>query len=227
MRESYIEGPASHDGPESCAGSRKGAGEALTGAHTGGVLSRENRCNQGADAVVLSGRPRADRRQGESAGDPARSETSSMCGNSMHENREIPCSPPGDGPRGRAGKVGDRNPATHGHGKSDSSIVPMRPPNKAGVPAAEAVEGRGLAKENALKPNTPRTQSRTDSVPSGLERVRQAAIRNREERLKRASTPRHRRAAPRGVSQHQARCLTGDRRPEVGAVRGATRRESR
>jgi hypothetical protein len=62
MKESYTEGLANHGDPESCAGTRKGAGEALTGAHTGGALSRETRCNQGADAVVLSGRPHADAR---------------------------------------------------------------------------------------------------------------------------------------------------------------------
>ena len=183
MKESYIEGLASHDGPESCADLRKGVGEALTGVHAGRVSSRENTCNQGADAVVLSGRQNASRREGEQAGDPARSETSCMRGNSMHENREIPYLPLVDGSGGRAGKVSDRNPATHGHGKSDSPILPVKPPNKAGLPAAEAVEGRGLTKENALKPNTLRTQCRNECVSSGLERVRQAAIRNREERF--------------------------------------------
>ena len=116
MKESHIKGLASHGNPESCAGARECAGEALTGAHTGGVLSRENRCNQGADAVVLSGRQHASERQGEPTRDPARSQTSSTCGNSMRENREIPCSPPGDGTGGRAGKVDDRNPAMHGDG---------------------------------------------------------------------------------------------------------------
>ena len=37
----------------------------------------------------------------------------------------------------------------HGHEKSDSAIVAMKPPNKAGRPAAEAVERRAEAKENA------------------------------------------------------------------------------
>ena len=41
MKESYGEGIASHTGPKSCAGVRKGAGEALTGVHAGPVLSRE------------------------------------------------------------------------------------------------------------------------------------------------------------------------------------------
>jgi hypothetical protein len=41
MEESYIEGVATHDDPESCAGSREAEREELTGAHTGSVLSRE------------------------------------------------------------------------------------------------------------------------------------------------------------------------------------------
>src|SRR6266568_1183803 len=130
MKESHNEGLASHDGPESCAGTRKGAGEALTGERTGGVLRREIRCNQGADAVELSGRQNTCARKGEGTGDPARSKTSSTCGSSVRENREIPCLPPGDGPGGRAGKVDDRNPATYRHGKSDSSTVPTKPLNK-------------------------------------------------------------------------------------------------
>lgn len=41
MQESYIEGVANHDDPESCVGSREAADEALTGARTGRLLSRE------------------------------------------------------------------------------------------------------------------------------------------------------------------------------------------
>lgn len=41
MKEPYIEGVATHDDPESCTDHRKGAGEALTGARVGWVLSRE------------------------------------------------------------------------------------------------------------------------------------------------------------------------------------------
>lgn len=194
MKESHTEGPASHGDPESCASNRKDAGEALTGAHTGGVLSRENRYNQGADAVVLSGRQHIRVRKGECTGDPARSETSSTCGNSMRENREIPCLTREDGNSGeggppsspaevRAGKAGGRNPAMHGHGKSDRSIVPAKRPNNAGQPAAEAVEGRDLTKENADQRNTLQTQSWENSVPNGLDRVRQAALRNKKERF--------------------------------------------
>ena len=93
MKESYIEGLASHGGPESCAGVRKDAGEALTGVHMGGVLSRDNHRQQGADVVASSGRQNAYARQGECIGNPARSKTSGTYGNSMRENREIPCPP--------------------------------------------------------------------------------------------------------------------------------------
>ena len=62
----------------------------------------------------------------------------------------------------------------HGHGKSDSSIVPERPPNEAGPEAKEAVEGRGLAKGNAPKRNMSQTQS-WRSMFNALERIRQAA----------------------------------------------------
>lgn len=41
MKESYSEGLATHAGPESCAGVRKGVGEVLTGVRAGRVSSRE------------------------------------------------------------------------------------------------------------------------------------------------------------------------------------------
>jgi len=63
---------------------------------------------------------------------------------------------------------------TNGHGKSDSPVVPEKSPNNAGQPAAEGMEGRGLAKGNLPQQNASRTPSRTDA-PSALERVRQAA----------------------------------------------------
>ena len=56
MKEPYGEGLASHTGSESCAHSRKAGGEALTGAHAGGVLSRDMLKNQSADVVHDGGR---------------------------------------------------------------------------------------------------------------------------------------------------------------------------
>ena len=69
----------------------------------------------------------------------------------------------------------------HGHGKSDSSIVPEKLPNKAATGAAEVVEERGLAQGRTLKRNRFRTQSR-QILSSALERIRQAASRRKSER---------------------------------------------
>jgi RNA-directed DNA polymerase len=66
--------------------------------------------------------------------------------------------------------------------KSHRPIVPMKSPNKAGQPAAEAVEGRGLAKGNLPQQNAPRTQNRA-GAPSALERVRQVAAKDSKKRF--------------------------------------------
>jgi RNA-directed DNA polymerase len=68
---------------------------------------------------------------------------------------------------------------TNEHGKSDRPIVPEKSPNKARTPAAEGMEGRGLAKGNPSQQNASRTPSRTDA-PSALERVRQAAKKDKK-----------------------------------------------
>jgi hypothetical protein len=52
MKESHGEGPASHPDHESCVAGREAMGEALTGAHTGEVLSSEITEDQGADLVL-------------------------------------------------------------------------------------------------------------------------------------------------------------------------------
>jgi group II intron reverse transcriptase/maturase len=70
----------------------------------------------------------------------------------------------------------------HGSGKSDRSIVPEKFANKALPQAAEGTEGRDLAKGNLQERNAPRTQSRTGE-PSALERVRQAARKDRKQRF--------------------------------------------
>jgi len=91
MKEPYGEGGASHTGPESCAGTREGAGEALTGARAGWVLSHEiPETLRGADAVHGSGRPRRQHRQRQRLTDPARSETPCTLGNSTRRNWETP-----------------------------------------------------------------------------------------------------------------------------------------
>ena len=71
---------------------------------------------------------------------------------------------------------------TNRRGKSDSSTVPSKSPNKAEGPEAEAMEGKELAKGNSPERNALRTPGR-ESAPSALERVRQVASRNRKQRF--------------------------------------------
>jgi RNA-directed DNA polymerase len=70
----------------------------------------------------------------------------------------------------------------HDHGQSDSPVVPTKFPNKAGEPAAEGMEGRGLAKGNPSQQTAPRAQDRV-GAPSALERVRQVAERDKQVRF--------------------------------------------
>src|SRR5438034_8477128 len=70
---------------------------------------------------------------------------------------------------------------TNGLGKSDRPTVPGKSPNKAGQPA-EGMEGSGLAKGNLRQQNAARTPSRSDA-PSALERVRQAAGKDKKLRF--------------------------------------------
>jgi hypothetical protein len=87
MKVLYVEGLASRDGSESCAGIREDVGEALIGVHVGRVSSREKLFIRGADAVEKSGRQHGMVRYGEHCVGPARSKTreSHLLG-----NREIP-----------------------------------------------------------------------------------------------------------------------------------------
>jgi hypothetical protein len=89
MKESYVKGLATHNGPESCGGARKGKAEALTGERAGRVLSREKELKRDADPVDKRGRSQPTYRNGEARGYPARSETPGMHGSNLRENREI------------------------------------------------------------------------------------------------------------------------------------------
>jgi hypothetical protein len=73
MKDSYVEGLANHNGPESCGAAREGGVEALTGGRTGRVLSREI-------YALLRKQHR----------DPARSQTPCMYASTLYGNREIP-----------------------------------------------------------------------------------------------------------------------------------------
>jgi group II intron reverse transcriptase/maturase len=67
-------------------------------------------------------------------------------------------------------------------GKSDNSVVPAKLPNKAGQPVAEVVEGRELAEGNTDSSTRPGRSAGSD-VPSGLDRVREVARRDKEARF--------------------------------------------
>src|SRR5262249_19822972 len=142
MKESYGKDLASHPDPESCVGGRKGAGEALTGAHAG----QPSRCEirrSGVPTPLTEAEGHTEGGDiGQPSSDPAQSETLCTRGNSLHGKREIPGAS-ADGRAGRPEKVDDRTPGVHAPGKSDGRVVPGKPPNK-GVPAApaEVVEGR-------------------------------------------------------------------------------------
>ena len=70
----------------------------------------------------------------------------------------------------------------NGAKKSDSLIVPAKPANKAGHPAAELVEGSSGTKRNAKLQSTVRTQSR-EAVSQAQDRIRGAVTRGKKEKL--------------------------------------------
>jgi hypothetical protein len=116
-------------------------------------------------------------RHREPSNGPARSKTRDTCATFLRENREIPTSPTADGVVGRTGKAHGRTPVMYDAGKSDRPVLSTKSPNKAGQPAAEAMEKRGLAKGNTGEQNAPRTQCR-QGAHSALERVRQPRRQN-------------------------------------------------
>lgn len=70
-----------------------------------------------------------------------------------------------------------------GHRKSDRVVVPEKRTNNTQGRVAEAVEERTLTEGNTGEQATHRTQSRVVGVPSGLERVREAASRDKEQKF--------------------------------------------
>src|SRR5215467_2569328 len=98
--------------------------------------------------------------------------------NSKRENRETP-PPPTKHAVGRRENAMSGKSLMNDGGESHCGIVPTKQPNKGDGSPAEAVEGRPKTKENTRQPNLGRTPSR-ESRPSGLERVRGAAGKDRK-----------------------------------------------
>jgi len=107
MKESYVEGLAAHDGPESCVGVREGVGEALTGVRAGRVLSRESDFPPGC-------RRRRRRRKATSGASPTRdAQEPRAVVDPEHVRKRLarepgdPMSARADGDAGRVGKSKD------------------------------------------------------------------------------------------------------------------------
>jgi group II intron reverse transcriptase/maturase len=183
MQEPHKKGLANHLGPESCAGGRKVVGEALTGEDAGQPLSSE---------ITSTGVPTSwNEGEGNTKSDAIRkplfdaaeSETLSMRGSSMRENRETPAVPLTVGGEGRSEKAASLTSGMHVAGESDDLVVPAKQANKVGQPAAaESVEGRGSTKGNVFA-----VGRAPDSVPDQrvdrLEGVRQVARRDKKVRF--------------------------------------------
>jgi len=133
--------------------------KALTGECAGRVLSPEKRV-QGADAVLTRGRQNRAERDGERREVPAGSETPSMRGRHVHENREaLNVSRTGQGRRDRPGKVESQSPGMHALGESDEVIVPLKPSNNEGGEAL-ASRKRSYRGAKVSKPDQAETKGK-------------------------------------------------------------------
>jgi hypothetical protein len=93
MKELHIEGVATHGGPELCVGVPRGRSEALAGVRAGRAIEPRNDLIRGAHAVSRAEGNIVDGVMREPLADSAWSENHGMYGNSMRENREVPCLP--------------------------------------------------------------------------------------------------------------------------------------
>src|SRR5664279_4014573 len=182
METLYTEGVATHGGPESCVGDPRGRSEALTGVHVGRAIEPRNQLDRGAHAV--------ERAEGNIAGGVIASRQRTPRGRRTCACVEPPCArtgrsrdhPTGGWPGGTSRQRPGGNPGMNDHGKSDLPVVPAKPPNNAGLPAAEAVEERGRTKGNTASKTRP-GHSAGSGAPNALDRVRQVARRDKEARF--------------------------------------------
>jgi len=128
MKESYREGVATHPDPESCGGGGNTSAEALTGAHTGGLLSSE--------ITISTCRPSG--LQGKVTWYAATTRVASQRGGVEEPWHvwKLHAREPGDPVNaplaaGPGGKGHGRNPTAYVIRESDRTIVPMKRANKA------------------------------------------------------------------------------------------------
>jgi hypothetical protein len=130
---------ANQSDPESCTVRCEAYGEALTGETSGPAIEPRN---QESGMPMLLSKAEGHTGHGatrQSCSDPARSETLSTLGSLLYGSWEI-SSVPDACSSGGAGKAQSHNPAIDADEKSDTSVVPKKPPNKRGN-SAEVVEG--------------------------------------------------------------------------------------
>jgi hypothetical protein len=73
----------------------------------------------------------------------------------------------------------------NGHGRSDSLVVPAKPPNNPALAGAEVVEGRGLPEGNTAGKTRPGHRA-GHGAPSALARVRRIAIEDKDAKFTRS-----------------------------------------
>jgi hypothetical protein len=93
MRESHVEGAATHDDPEPCIYVREDVGEAWDRGTCGPGIEPRNAFYGSADAVIRGGRLHDRDRLREISVGSTRSQTPCTYGTSLHENREISGTP--------------------------------------------------------------------------------------------------------------------------------------
>lgn len=93
MKESDVEGVASHDGPESCSGAGNDAAEAFDRGMHGHGIELRNHSNRDADAVQIKRKATLRASLCEMFVGPAQSKTRRTCRTFLRENREIPTPP--------------------------------------------------------------------------------------------------------------------------------------
>jgi len=135
----------------------------------------------------------------------------------MRENRESQPLPTTEGAVGRRGKANGRQPRMHEDWQSDSSIVPTKSANKGATALAESMEGKDGAKGNTNQQNTSRTQRRSE-VPNALERVRQAAKRDRNVKFTALMHRCHHRTTAAGVLGTKTTRRPRSRRGDLDAI---------
>lgn len=167
--------------PSRASAAREGGGEASVGVVQAWLLSREIGEVRGADALWIGGRQHRWLRFREWLVDPARSENRGMyeAPHAREPGGPVGARGRGDG-GGTRGEGRGRNPSMDAQRKSDGLVVPAKPPNKrSSSEGAEAVEGSGSAKGNAASETRPGRRAGV-SGQSDLDRVRQAARRDKE-----------------------------------------------